>query len=110
VAALRSEAGRSPYDRALSDLIGLLSTRSEEFRVLWAAHDVRFHRTGVKRFRHPLVGELSLAWDSLPLPADPGLALATYSAEPGSPSEAALGELARWAAAREELASTHADS
>jgi transcriptional regulator with XRE-family HTH domain len=108
VAALRGEAGRSPYDRALSDLIGLLSTRSEDFRHLWAGHDVRFHRSGVKRFRHPLVGELTLAWDSLPLPADPGLALASYSADPGSPSEAALGELARWAATRERL-STVAD-
>jgi transcriptional regulator with XRE-family HTH domain len=110
VAALRSEAGRAPYDRALSDLVGLLSTRSAEFRVLWAGHDVRFHRTGVKGFRHPLVGDMTLAWDALPLPADPGLALATYSAEPGSASEAALGELARWAAKREQLASIETQS
>jgi PAS domain-containing protein len=103
VAALRSEAGRSPYDRALSDLIGLLATRSPEFRALWAGHDVRFHRTGTKRLHHPLVGDLSLAWDALPLPADPGLTLATYSAEPGSPSEAALEELVRWAATRADL-------
>jgi transcriptional regulator with XRE-family HTH domain len=110
VAALRSEAGRSPYDRALSDLVGRLSTRSEEFRVMWASHDVRFHRTGVKRFRHPLVGDLTLTWDSLPLPADPGLALATYSPDPGSPSEAALSELVGWAAKRERLASIKTQS
>ena len=109
VAALRGEAGRSAYDRALSDLVGMLSTRSEEFRVLWAAHDVRFHRTGVKRFRHPLVGDLTLAWDSLPLPADPGLSVATYSADPGSPSEAALGELARWAGTRRRLTAVGTD-
>ena len=48
VAHLRSEAGRNPYDRSLSDLIGVLSTRSEEFRVQWARHDVRFHRSGIK--------------------------------------------------------------
>ena len=104
VAALHGEAGRSPYDRALSDLIGLLSTRSEEFRVLWASHDVRFHRSGTKRFHHPLVGDLALAYETLPLPADPGLALVTYSAEPGSPSEAALRELADWGATRTRLA------
>lgn len=109
VAALRGEAGRSPYDRAISDLVGLLSTRSDEFRRLWAGHDVRFHRSGVKRFRHPLVGELTLAWDSLPLPADPGLALATYSPDPGSPSEAALSELARWAGTRRRLTAAGAD-
>jgi hypothetical protein len=103
VAALRGEAGRNPYDRPLSDLIGQLSTRSEEFRVLWGRHDVRFHRSGTKRFHHPLVGDLTLAYESLPLPADPGLTLVTYSAEPGSPSEAALAELARWSATRTRL-------
>jgi transcriptional regulator with XRE-family HTH domain len=104
VAALHGEAGRHPYDRALSELIGLLSTRSEEFRVLWASHDVRFHRTGTKRFRHPLVGELTLAYESLALVADPGLTLVTYSADPGSSSEAAFAELARWSATRTRLA------
>jgi len=104
VAALRGEAGRNPYDRGLSDLVGLLSTRSEEFRVAWARHDVRFHRSGTKRFRHPLVGELTLAYERLELPADPGLGLVTYSAEPGSTSEAALRDLARWASTRARLA------
>ena len=100
VAALRGEVGRNPYDRSLSDLVGLLSTRSEEFRVEWARHDVRFHRTGTKRLHHPLVGDLTLAYEVLELPADPGLELVTYSAEPGSASEAALAELGRWAAMR----------
>lgn len=108
VALLRGEAGRNPYDRALSDLVGMLSTRSEEFRVLWAGHDVRFHRTGVKSFHHPLVGDLTLEWDSLPLPADPGLTLVTYSADVGSPSEEALGELGLWAVTRNQLASIRA--
>jgi hypothetical protein len=108
VAALHGEAGRNPYDRGLSDLIGLLSTRSEEFRVAWARHDVRFHRSGTKRFRHPLVGELTLAYERLELPADQGLAIVSYSAEPGSPSETALAELSKWAATRSRLATADA--
>ena len=103
VAHLRSEAGRNPYDRSLSDLIGVLSTRSEEFRVQWARHDVRFHRSGIKQFRHPLVGDLTLVYEALQLPADPGLTLVTYSAEPGTPSEAALAELRQWASTRRRL-------
>jgi hypothetical protein len=103
VAALRGEAGRNPYDRALSDLVGQLSTRSDEFRLLWAGHDVRFHRSGVKRFRHPLVGDLTLAYEALELPADPGLTIVSYSAEPGSASEPALLELGRWASTRARL-------
>ena len=110
VATLRGEAGRNPYDRALSDLVGLLSTRSEEFRIRWARHDVRFHRSGTKRFHHPLVGDLTLAYESLQLPADPGLTLVTYSAEPGSTSEAALDELASWSATRERLSTADAAS
>jgi hypothetical protein len=82
VAALRGEADRNPNDRDLSNLIGVPSTRSEEFRFYWARHDVRFHRSGTKRFRHPLVGELTLAYEGLALPADPGPAIVTYSAEP----------------------------
>ena len=103
VAMLRGEAGRNPYDRTLSDLIGLLSMRSDEFRVRWASHDVRFHRSGTKRVHHPLVGDLTLAYESLALPADTGLTLVTYSAEPGSPTEAALRELGRWSATRLKL-------
>ena len=109
VAALHGEVGRNPYDRSLAELIGLLSTRSEEFRVLWASHDVRFHRTGTKRFHHPLVGDLTLVYETLPLPADPGLTLVTYSAEPGSSSEAALEELGRWSATRTRLAAVEAE-
>src|SRR5687767_4517117 len=103
VAALRGTAGRNPYDRAMSDLIGVLSMRSEEFRARWASHDVRFHRSGTKRLQHPLVGDLTLAYESLELPADPSLMLVTYSAEPGSPSEAALQKLAGWSATKAKL-------
>jgi transcriptional regulator with XRE-family HTH domain len=98
VALLRAEAGRDPYDRGLSDLIGELSTRSEEFRVRWAAHNVRIHTTGVKLIHHPVVGDLELAFESFPLAADPNQSLLTYTAEPGSPSLDALRLLASWAA------------
>src|SRR6185312_15113102 len=90
VAILRSAAGRDPHDRELSDLVGELATKSEAFRTRWAAHDVRFHNTGVKRFNHPVVGDLELTYNRLDLAADPGLTLFTYSAEPGSRSEDAL--------------------
>jgi transcriptional regulator with XRE-family HTH domain len=98
VALLRAEAGRDPYDRQLSDLIGELSTRSEDFRGRWAAHDVRIHSTGVKRLHHPIVGDLDLPFESLPLEAGATTSLVTYLPEPGSPSHDALVLLASWAA------------
>ena len=96
VAILRAEAGRDPYDKRLSDLIGELSTRSEEFRVRWAAHNVKFHRTGTKRLHHPVVGDLDLAYEALELPGDSGQRILVYTAEPGSPSHGALALLASW--------------
>jgi transcriptional regulator with XRE-family HTH domain len=96
VALLRGEAGRDPYDRALSDLIGELSTRSDVFRGWWARHDVRLHRTGVKRLHHPEVGDLTLGYESMELTADAGLRLNAYSAEPGTPSYDAVRLLASW--------------
>jgi transcriptional regulator with XRE-family HTH domain len=98
VAILRSEAGRDPYDRGLSDLVGELSTRSETFRTRWAAHNVRFHDTGVKRFHHPVVGDLELTFETMQLSADEGLMMFVYTAEVGSKSEEALNLLASWTA------------
>ena len=97
VGMLRTEAGRDPYDKRLSDLIGELSTRSEEFRQRWAAHHVKLHRTGVKRFRHPVVGDLTLDFEALDIPGDPGQRMLVYSAEPGSPSYEGLQLLSSWA-------------
>jgi len=98
VAILRAEAGRDPYDKRLSDLIGELSTRSDEFRVRWAAHNVKFHRTGAKRLHHPVVGNLELSYEALELPGDSGQRILAYTAEPGSASQNALDLLASWAA------------
>jgi len=98
VAIMRAEAGRDPHDKGMQDLVGELSTRSDVFRRLWGAHDVRSHGAGVKRFRHPVVGEVTLAYEELAITADPGSVLMIYTAEPGSPSAERLRVLASWAA------------
>jgi hypothetical protein len=102
VAVLRSAAGRDPYDRDLSNLVGELSTRSETFRTRWAAHNVRYHDTGTKRFHHPVVGEMHLTYETMELVADAGLMLFVYTTEPGSKSEEAMNLLASWAATPHE--------
>ena len=106
VAILRAEAGRHPYDRRLSDLIGELSTRSDQFRGRWAAHDVQIHTTGVKLIHHPVVGDLDLSYESFPLAADLSQSLLAYTAEPGSPTQDALTLLASWAAGITHRATT----
>jgi transcriptional regulator with XRE-family HTH domain len=98
VAILRAEAGRDPHDRELSDLVGQVSTRSDDFRVRWAAHNVRIHSTGVKRFHHPVVGDLDLPYESLPLAPGSSTSLVCYTPEPDSPAYVALSLLASWAA------------
>lgn len=100
VAILRAEAGRDPYDTGIQDLVGELSTRSETFRSLWAAHNVRTHGSGTKRFRHPVVGELVLAYEEFAVTADRGNVMLVYSAEPGSPTAERLRLLGSWAADR----------
>jgi hypothetical protein len=97
VATLRAEAGRDPYDRRLTDLVGELSTRSEEFRTRWAAHDVRIHTSGIKLLHHPVVADLDVFFESFPLPGDPDQSMLVYTSEPGSPTEDALNLLASWA-------------
>jgi transcriptional regulator with XRE-family HTH domain len=108
VANLRTEAGRNPYDRGLQDLVGELSTRSEAFRTRWAAHNVRQHQTGRKQLHHPVVGDLELTYEVLALPADPGLSLVVYGAEPGSASQDGLKLLASWAATLDQPAAVQA--
>jgi transcriptional regulator with XRE-family HTH domain len=95
-AALRTEAGRNPYDRGLTDLVGELSTRSEAFRTWWATHDVKLHYTSAKTMHHAVVGELDLTGEALHLPGDPGLTIIMYTWEPVSPTAQALAFLASW--------------
>jgi transcriptional regulator with XRE-family HTH domain len=104
VGVLRVEAGRNPHDRELSNLIGELSTRSEAFRVLWAAQDVHVFRQERKRLNHPVVGLLELDHETMELPGDSGQIVAVYSAPPGSPTADALAMLASWSATQEDSA------
>jgi transcriptional regulator with XRE-family HTH domain len=98
VANLRTAAGKDPHDKRLHDLVGELSTRSDEFRRRWGAHNVRTHGAGTKHFHHDVVGDLALAYESLDLRAEPSLTMTIYSAEPDSPTAQALTLLASWAA------------
>ncbi len=98
---LRIEAGRNPHDPELIELIGELSTRSELFRQRWASHDVLLHRSGFKRLRHPVVGQLDLNFESMELPSEPGLVLNVYTAPAGSPAADGLALLASWAATQD---------
>jgi len=101
-AMLRSEAGHNPQDKQLIELIGELSTRSEEFRTRWAAHNVRFHRTGHKRLHHPVVGTLDLDFEAMEFPAHPGLTLVVYTAAAATSAADNLKLLASWAATAEQ--------
>ncbi|MFD4422817.1 helix-turn-helix transcriptional regulator [Agromyces sp. NPDC058484] len=109
-AMLRLEAGRNPNDQALVQLVGELSTRSELFRQRWASRDVMFHRSGVKRLHHPVVGDLDLNYESMDLPSEPGLVMNVYTAPAGSPTADALKLLASWAASHETTNETDAHS
>jgi transcriptional regulator with XRE-family HTH domain len=102
VAIMRHTAGVDPRDRRLSELVGELSMQSQEFRTRWASHDVRFHNSGTKRMIHPVVGELTLHFQRFDLPAESGLTMFTYTAEPGSRTAEGLDLLASWAATPHE--------
>jgi len=102
-AALRIEAGRTPYDRGLTDLVGELSTRSEPFRTWWASHNVRLHTSATKQLRHPIVGDIEVTGEALEVPADPGLTIIAYTVEPSSQSEQALRILASWSTEQDRV-------
>ncbi|SNT65454.1 hypothetical protein SAMN05421812_1237 [Asanoa hainanensis] len=101
---MRTEAGRNPYDRGLSDLVGELSTRSDQFRTWWATHNVKLHYTARKTLHHAIAGDLDLTGEALHLPADPGLTIITYTFEPASPTEQAVAFLASWSAREADAA------
>lgn len=111
VAILRTEAGRDPHNKELHDLIGELCTRSTDFRSRWGSHNVRHHGTGFKTFHHPVVGEMTLAYEGMEMESEPGLSITVYAAEPGSPSAERMQLLASWAASdAQEPAADLADS
>jgi len=101
VAMLRIEAGHHPDDPDLTELIGQLATRSTEFRMRWAANDVRVHRAGTKTYRHPLIGEVTLPYEDLRLDGASGQVLSVLIPQPGSPEADAIRLLASWIADNE---------
>ena len=103
VAALRTQVGRDPHDKALSDLVGELSTQGDEFRTRWAAHNVRQHYTGTKRVRHPAVGDIELIYEVFGVPSDNDMRLIVYTTQPGSTDEDALRLLASWTATQTHI-------
>lgn len=107
VATLRTYAGQNPRDKLLTDLIGELVTRSDAFRLRWGAHNVRHHRTGIKRICHPEVGDLELTYEALELPANPDWSVFGYTAEPGSATEDRLKLLGSLAATTDEESAQH---
>ena len=102
VGVLRVEAGRNPYDRELSNLVGELSTRSDQFRILWGAHDVHVFRDEKKRVNHPVVGLLELDHQTMDVPGDAGQTMAFYSAPPASAAADSLALLASWSATQDK--------
>lgn len=90
VASLRASAGTDLDDPRLTDLVGELSLKSDDFRRLWARHDVAAKTAGIKRFVHPMVGELTLSYDTFTVNGAPGQQLLVYHAPPGTPSAQAL--------------------
>lgn len=94
VATLRIACGETPHDRNLTGLVGELVARSDDFRIMWAQHDVRFHRSGAKRIHHPLVGDLQFDYEAFDLPGSAGLVMYACTVEPGSSSAERLQLLA----------------
>lgn len=95
VGSLRVLVGRNPRDKALSDLVGELSTRSDEFVARWARQTVRSHQTSRKTLHNQVVGDIELTGSALDLPAD-DLTLIVYTADVGSPAADQLQLLAAW--------------
>jgi hypothetical protein len=105
VAGVRLSSRSSCASLSSSASAAAFATQSEQFRLRWAAHNVRFHDSGSKHLHHPAVGDLTLSFNRLDLAADDGLKVFTYAAEPGSRSEEALRLLGSWGATLESAES-----
>ena len=98
VESLRLESGDDPDDPLTRDLVDELRELSPHFERWWSAHRVHQRTSGTKRLRHPIVGELTISYESLTLPGDPGQTLFVYTTEAGTSSRQALELLASWVA------------
>jgi transcriptional regulator with XRE-family HTH domain len=110
VSVMRLVAGRDPSDRALMALVGELATHSPEFRTWWAGHTVQVHTAGTKAIRHPVVGELTVAFETLTLGSTPDVRIVTYLADPGTPSADALDLLRSWVATTSTVSAPRSSS
>lgn len=108
VALLRAAVGHNPDDPGLITLVGELSTQSDRFRKLWAAHDVLRFRHGAKRYRHPVVGDVSFEYESFEVSGEPGLVMLVFGVEPSSPTAEAVRVLSEWVEANRARARAHA--
>jgi transcriptional regulator with XRE-family HTH domain len=104
VESLRFEIGRDPADSATVALVAELRERSREFDQWWEQHQVHQRTHGSKHLRHPLVGELTVEYESLTLPGDPDTTLFVYTTEVGSPSRRAMDLLASWTGSGHDVA------
>ncbi|MFC9835334.1 transcriptional regulator [Rhodococcus sp. NPDC127530] len=109
VANLRTYAGRNPLDKGLTDLIGELVTRSDDFRIRWSASKARFHRSGVERIHHPEIGELEFAYEAMELLHSSGWTMFAYTTESESPTEESVKLLGSLTATRKTLEPTHSE-
>jgi len=96
VALLHAATAKDPHDQGLIDVVGRLSTQSEEFRSYWASHDVFRYRRGAKLLTHSEMGDLEFGYESFELPTDPGVVMLIYTVEPGSPTAEAIQILSSW--------------
>jgi len=94
IALLRSRVGLDPDDQRAKELIAELTRDSPRFRELWHRHDIAGITQGTHPIVHPVAGALSLHFAHLPLVGIEDHAIFLYYAEPGSPSERALAQLA----------------
>jgi len=116
VAALRASIGTAVDDPAVQALVGELAMKSSEFRQLWDRYDVRSKSSGLKHYRHPMVGELHLDYQTFAVNGTDGMTLHVFSAAPDTPAHDALalldhhmGELEKAAPKSPKVQSSAAD-
>lgn len=85
VAHLRAMAGEFAHTPEFVHLVGELTVKSNEFASLWERYEVDAHTSGLKRFRHPTVGRLTLGYEAMSLNGTDGQRLIAYYATPNTP-------------------------
>ena len=94
VASLRAAVGTDADQARLAELVGELVLINAQFARLWARHDVQIKSTGTKCIVDPVIGALTLSYETFSVNESPGLSLTVYHTDPHSPDEDALALLA----------------